>query len=165
MEQLWGGGCRREEGNGKKAREGLFRAIENPEARTQNPEEDLSKRWKEASRRYRRLMGLALEWKAGTTRDFQTQDGRKDATGDRPQLPELSVAKMLRCRVRYFTDGVVIRTKEFVKNEAFAGPRERFSEKRKDGARRMRGMQRLRLAPCGVLGPPDGSGINGSSAD
>jgi len=55
-----GGG---KKGNGKKAREGLVRAIENPEASQQNPEEDLSKRWKEASRRCRRLMGLALERK------------------------------------------------------------------------------------------------------
>ena len=53
-------------------------------------------------------------------------------------LPELSMAKMLRCRVRYFTDGAVIGSKEFV-DEAFAGARERFSEKRKDGARRMKG--------------------------
>jgi len=48
------------------------------------------------------------------------------------------MAKMLRCRVRYFTDGAVIGSKEFV-NEAFAGARERFSGNRKDGARRLRG--------------------------
>jgi hypothetical protein len=48
------------------------------------------------------------------------------------------MAAMLRCRVRYFTDGAVIGSKEFV-NEAFAAARERFSAKRKDGARRMRG--------------------------
>ena len=53
-------------------------------------------------------------------------------------LPELGMAKMLRCRVRYFTDGAVIGSKEFV-NEAFAGARERFTEKRKDGARKLRG--------------------------
>ena len=53
-------------------------------------------------------------------------------------LPDLGMAKMLRCRVRYFTDGAVIGSKEFV-NEAFAGARERFTEKRKDGARRLRG--------------------------
>jgi hypothetical protein len=45
---------------------------------------------------------------------------------------------MLRCRVRYFTDGAVIGSKEFV-NEAFANARERFTAKRKDGARRLRG--------------------------
>jgi hypothetical protein len=45
---------------------------------------------------------------------------------------------MLRCRVRYFTDGAVIGSKAFV-NEAFSAARERFSERRKDGARRMKG--------------------------
>ena len=51
---------------------------------------------------------------------------------------ELSMGKMLRCRVRYFTDGAVIGSKAFV-NEAFAASRERFGVKRKDGARKMRG--------------------------
>jgi hypothetical protein len=49
------------------------------------------------------------------------------------------MAAMLMKRVRYFTDGAVIGSKEFV-NEAFAGARERFSKRRKDGARRMRGI-------------------------
>jgi hypothetical protein len=53
-------------------------------------------------------------------------------------LQDLGMAKMLRCRVRYFTDGAVIGSKEFV-NEAFANARERFGAKRKDGARAMRG--------------------------
>lgn len=53
-------------------------------------------------------------------------------------LKDLGIAKMLRCRVRYFTDGAAIGSKEFV-NEAFAGARERFGAKRKDGARRLRG--------------------------
>ena len=45
---------------------------------------------------------------------------------------------MLHCRVRYFTDGAVIGSKEFV-NEAFANARERFGTKRKDGARKLKG--------------------------
>ena len=53
-------------------------------------------------------------------------------------LKDLGMAKMLRCRVRYFTDGAVIGSKEFV-NEAFASARERFGPKRKDGARAMKG--------------------------
>jgi hypothetical protein len=48
------------------------------------------------------------------------------------------MAAMLRRRVRYFTDGAVIGSRDFV-NEAFAGARERFTARRKDGARRMRG--------------------------
>lgn len=133
-------------GNGKKAREGLVRVIENPETRHQNPEEGLSKRWKDASRRYRRLMGLALVRKtlnAKLETSRKTGISKNDAEamegGDNQTvLPELSIARMLRCRVRYFTDGAVIGSKSFV-NEAFAGARERFSERRQDGARRLRG--------------------------
>jgi putative transposase len=62
-------------------------------------------------------------------------------------LPDLGMAKMLRTRVRYFTDGAVIGSKGLV-NEAFAESRERFSEKRQDGARRMRGSGK---AAAGVL--------------
>lgn len=46
--------------------------------------------------------------------------------------------KMLRCRIRYFTDGAVIGSRSFV-NEAFAKARERFGPKRKDGARKLKG--------------------------
>jgi len=53
-------------------------------------------------------------------------------------LKDLGMAKMLRCRVRYFTDGAVIGSKEFV-NEAFANARDWFGTKRKDGARSMKG--------------------------
>ncbi len=43
----------------------------------------------------------------------------------------------VRCRVRYFSDGVVIGSRGFV-DEYFRENRERFGLKRKDGARRMR---------------------------
>jgi hypothetical protein len=62
-------------------------------------------------------------------------------------LPDLKLAAMLRCRVRYFTDGAVIGSKAFV-NEAFAAARERFTARRKDGARRMKGNGK---AVAGVL--------------
>ncbi len=134
-------------GNGKKARAGLVRAI------TSDTDTGFDAgKWKDASRRYRRLLGAALQRKNSNSK-FQISKktspsaGMNDAEhleeGDEKSspLPELSMAKMLRCRVRYFTDGAVIGSKEFV-NEAFAGTRERFSEKRKDGARRMRGIGR-----------------------
>ena len=136
-----GGG---KKGNGKKSREGLVRAWMSHKGAGFEAE-----KWKEVSRIYRRAMGMALERKNS---NFKTQTSRNsdetrsmndaeylEAGADRRQpLPELSMAKMLRCRVRYFTDGAVIGRKEFV-NEAFAGARERFTERRKDGARRMRG--------------------------
>ena len=52
------------------------------------------------------------------------------------------LAAMLRCRVRYFTAGAVIASRAFVK-VAFAAARERFTEKRKDGARRLKGDSNL----------------------
>ena len=47
----------------------------------------------------------------------------------------------LRLRVRYFTDGSVLGTKAFV-NGIFKSKREWFSEKRKDGARTLKGLGR-----------------------
>jgi len=136
-EAVGGGG----KGNGKKAREGLVRAIMS--------DTDIgfdAGQWKEASRRYRRLMGLALERKTLNAKvvvsgkmNISKNDAEAMESGDnQTALPELKMAKMLRCRVRYFTDGAVIGSKGFV-DEAFSGARERFSLKRKDGARRLRG--------------------------
>ncbi|MDB2674293.1 hypothetical protein N9Y81_05000, partial [Akkermansiaceae bacterium] len=54
---------------------------------------------------------------------------------------DLAIAKVVRCRVRYFTDGVVIGSRKFV-NDAFKLNRKHFSKKRKDGARKPRGALR-----------------------
>jgi hypothetical protein len=48
--------------------------------------------------------------------------------------------QMLRCRVRYFTDGVAIGTRNFV-NAVFAARREHFGASRASGARPMRGVE------------------------
>lgn len=52
----------------------------------------------------------------------------------------LSQAEYLRCRVRYFTDGVVLGGKDFVET-VFQAMRERFSPGRKDGARPLCGLE------------------------
>jgi putative transposase len=132
-----GGGTK---GNGKKSREGLVRACMGHLGAGFEADQ-----WKDVSRIYRRAMGLALGRKSGRAAVDRT---KVDATLHAAEalvtkengtvLPELGMAKMLRCRVRYFTDGAVIGSKEFV-NEAFAAARERFTEKRKDGARQLRG--------------------------
>jgi REP element-mobilizing transposase RayT len=149
-------------GNGKKARMGLMRACEfreNAEAREYDQE-----RWKEVVKGYRQMMGMALERKAGAAAQqvkvarmkrekaeekyYQAKQAgrpeselkrlREEATSELA-IQNPGVVNMLRHRVRYFTDGAVIGSKDFV-NEAFAAARERFSVKRKDGARRMRGI-------------------------
>lgn len=103
-------------------------------------------------------MGLALERKSGKAElkdecgkmmgDARLNTAEALASGENGTvLPDLRVAAMLRCRVRYFTDGAVIGSKEFV-NEAFAAARERFTAKRGDGARRLKGKGK---AAAGVL--------------
>ena len=133
-----GGGAK---GDGKKAREGLVRAYFCDQGVGFEAE-----KWREVSRLYRRLLGMALERKAANAKvDAETSRAKTMNTAEAMEsgenetvLKEPGMAKMLRCRVRYFTDGAVIGSKEFV-NEAFASARERFSAKRKDGARKMRG--------------------------
>ena len=144
--------CRltRLKGNGKKARMGLMRAcqVRNSNDQISNLKEEKdaydAERWKEVARTYRRVMGMALGRKSGRSEVKKMSAVTKNteellaSEDNETVLPDLGVAKMLRTRVRYFTDGAVIGSKSFV-NEAFAAARERFSEKRKDGARRMRG--------------------------
>jgi putative transposase len=50
---------------------------------------------------------------------------------------KLSSFELVRCRVRYFSDGVAFGTRDFV-NTVFAANREHFGPKRKEGARHMR---------------------------
>ncbi|MCF7786539.1 MAG: transposase [Prosthecobacter sp.] len=68
---------------------------------------------------------------------------------------QLSTAELVRLRVRYFTDGVVLGSKEFV-DGVFEAQRERFSPRRKGGGRRMPEsedpfytLRRLRVQPLG----------------
>ena len=127
-------------GNGKKAREGLVRASLSHQGVGFE-----AVRWKEVVRTYRRVMGLALERKngraeveKGVVRPQMNTAEALAAETNGTALPDLNLTAMLRCRVRYFTDGAVIGSKAFI-NEVFVAARERFTEKRKDGARPMRG--------------------------
>jgi hypothetical protein len=135
-----GGG---KKGNGKKAREGLARAY----FCDQGVGYDAGK-WEEVARLYRRLMGLALGKKPGRAEVSRSSKGLGQTTKNTAEmlesednetvLKDLAIAKLLRCRIRYFTEGAVIGSKEFV-NEAFASARDRFGPKRKSGARQMKG--------------------------
>jgi putative transposase len=122
-------------GNGRKAREGLVRACLSHRGSGFGAE-----KWKEAAKIYRQMLGLALQLKSGeadlTTAKQVLKAKVKGDMASSPQdngtvLPELSMAAMLRCKVRCFTDGAVIGSKAFV-NEAFSASRERFGARREE---------------------------------
>jgi REP element-mobilizing transposase RayT len=146
-----GGG---KKGNGKKAREGLVRACMGHKGVGFDAE-----KWKEVAKMYRKLLGMAIERKSGAAGAEVTaaKEKRLQAVTEKSLKPrdkadpnavkqdenhtfyqDLKMAALLSYRVRYFTAGAVIGSKAFV-NEAFASARERFGEKRKDGARAMKG--------------------------
>ena len=71
---------------------------------------------------------------------------------------KLPLNEVLRCRVRYFTAGAILGTREFVE-AAFARHRSCFGEKRTTGARRMVGgdwgeLFAARELRKSVIGPP-----------
>ena len=119
----------------KRARRGLCRVLERPiDSWSVKPTKaDLT-----ASAWYRC-------WLFGEGREETSIEGSVKRKGMSPDAVrkiresggELSRAELLLCRVRYFSDGVAIGSREFVE-EVFAGSRECFGEKRRDGARRIR---------------------------
>ncbi len=97
--------------------------------------------WRTVARRYR-----VKVFTSSGQRGISTGDGRLHKLGihrERVQqvLDEggrLGHADLLRCRVRYMSDGMVLGSKEFV-NDFFELQRDLFGSKRKTGARKMRG--------------------------
>ena len=89
------------------------------------------------------------EWRRVARVYRQTLFARGSSSANRAGIPaerartvlagqgELGVAEALRCRVRYFTDGVVLGSRAFVEG-IFQAHRDEFGARRKTGARRMR---------------------------
>ena len=135
-----GGGSK---GNGKTARAGLVRAIRAHQGIAANADLWVSG----VSGEYRKLL---MAGAVGKSSESVGRDGRtntktlrkgisiEEAEREREWDGEIPLGKLLRCRVRYFTDGAVIGSRSFV-DEAFAKSRERFGSKRKSGARRLKG--------------------------
>jgi len=131
-------------GGNKKARSGLAIALEcRGEAAT----------WKLVGREYRELLyGVGVE-----------RGQREDGSAIKPGFDhaealkviqgggELPLWKILRCRVRYMSDGAVFGSRRFVE-EVFEQNRDRFGKTRKDGARLPKGRPRM-----GRLGGAAGS--------
>ncbi len=132
---------------GKSARGGLVRALLCSEGVG-----DESERWSEVSGRYRLLLRQAMERKG---RSVAVRKGNEVGAVAGPAVAgfgssadaadakagfaaEMGFAGMLMKRVRYFTAGAVIGSRECVER-CFEEARYRFGSKRKKGAKRMRG--------------------------
>lgn len=72
----------------------------------------------------------------GTVRGALSREAVLKVLGKRGRV---SLGSFLRCRVRYFCDGAVLGSREFVE-DLFGRHRDRFGPKRKTGARRLRGL-------------------------
>jgi putative transposase len=135
-----GGGSK---GNGKTARAGLVRALKAHQG--VGAEADL---WASGvSREYRKLLMAGAVGKSSesvgrdgkvVTKTLRKGISREEAERERDLNGDIPFGKVLRCRIRYFTDGAVIGSRSFV-DEAFEKSRDRFGPKRKTGARRLKG--------------------------
>jgi len=133
-------------GDGKKARAGLVRAL----LAHQGGAAD-ARHWAgRVSREYRILLlekgGEKLSEGVGAHGGLEVKVRRQGmkktvVAAEMERLErgrDVAMGKMLRCRVRYFTDGAVIGSRSYV-DEVFRLCRERFGKTRKDGARKWRG--------------------------
>lgn len=143
-----GGGAK---GNGKKARAGLVRALR----AHKGVAADASLWRNDVALEYRKILlagaGERVEERVEQSGEMKRITKRKGLNkeqlavekqrlieAEEKRLGDIPFGRMLRCRVRYFTDGAVIGSRDFV-NTAFEAARERFGPKRKDGARKLRG--------------------------
>jgi REP element-mobilizing transposase RayT len=98
--------------------------------------------WRELSARYRQLLYVSGEARGVTAEGRAVRPGFSAEAVDAVVAVKgkLPLNEILRCRVRYFTDGAILGSRAFVE-EAFLRHRGRFSERRKDGARAMKGAE------------------------
>ncbi len=135
----------------EKARAGICRILEtNQELGNKAPRSQV---WTEGAADHYRMMLFAdgeevfidechLNKKgpaAGSHSHVRKGFKRKDVEKVLAKGGKLSVGEALRCKVRYFSDGMTFGSRDFV-NNVFKDARERFGEKRKSGARPLKGV-------------------------
>lgn len=119
-------------GGGRAAREGLIAVHDSRHYEQKGA-------WRHASARYRTLLYVA----GGERREAYTgrvvRSGIKTREVDKVVGSDgkMTLQEALRCRVRYFTDGMAIGGKDFVER-LFDDNRRLFGPKRKSGSRKMR---------------------------
>ena len=129
----------------KVARRGLSRVLVDLKA---------DAHWGDLGPRYRKILfgiGEGNSARAGLSREAVAKVWAEGG--------KLSLAQLLRCRVRYFTAGMAVGREEFI-DSLFAALRECFSASRETGARKMRGGEwdDLRVARALKVKPIDPGG-------
>lgn len=119
-------------GGGKQAREGLIAVHDSRWAEQPGG-------WRHVARRYRVLLYSAGEERHAAYGGRVVRRGIETGEVDRVSESggKMTLPQALRCRVRYFTDGMAVGGKAFV-DGVFERNRRFFGPKRKDGARKMR---------------------------
>jgi len=140
---------------GEKAREGICRVLAGADAFDQHCDKGKKNsplRWDDGgAERYRMLLfadgeeAFAEDIHSGempeSRKPKQVRKGfkRKDVERVLARGGKLSLGETLRCKVRYFSDGMTVGNKAFVE-KVFKAARERFGEKRKSGSKTFRGV-------------------------
>ena len=111
-------------GGDREARRGLSSALD-------DVQHDAN--WRDVGSRYRKIL-----FGIGEGSSVRPGISQKEVAAVWKAGGKLSLAQLLRCRVRYFSDGLAIGSESFVER-VFAMLRGAFSEARQTGARRMTG--------------------------
>jgi hypothetical protein len=98
-----------------------------------------SPEWSEVGREYREVL-LVTSGRAGRSGKVVLEPEAIRRELKREGV--LTMGQVLRLRVRYFSDGVVLGSRNYV-NGIFAEYRDRFGPRRRSGARRLRGLEAL----------------------
>ena len=141
--EAMGGGPK---GDGKKARAGLVRALmahQGYEADARHWAGKVSKEYRmllleEGVEKLREVVNASGEMEIKVVRKGMRKPWVEAEMAGLEGSRDVAMGRMLRCRVRYFTDGAVIGSRGFV-DEVFRLCRDRFGGKRRDGARKLRG--------------------------
>ena len=117
-------------GGGKEAREGLLGVMLSLSQGLQV--------WGQVSHKYRQMLYEMGERVVGAKGEMKKRGfAREEVEKVLEEGGKLALGDALRCRVRYFTDGVVLGSREYVE-QVFQKHRKEFGVKRQTGARSMR---------------------------
>ena len=136
----------------RRAREGYCRVLAAMDGYDQRREIDYSGLWSdEIADRYRMMLfadgeeAFAEDIHSGVIPEARVSKcvrkgfNRKDVEKVLAKGGGVSFGEALRCKVRYFSDGMTVGSRKFV-DSVFQAARDRFGEKRKSGARSMSGI-------------------------